>query len=207
MHGEAIKRRKFIARSAARQPRGRGRRAGGAPGISLNRHLAMEAWPPIDEHSRNQLRYSHERASRVCCMRARRRFPRRNGSTASSTARKRTSTTRTSSPSMRSFLLGLCRAARLRDYPCGIFFRAPSAANAISGRVVAGSRRWEEVFLLRLGEVRGAAERILGRPLRQRFHFVLRTISRMQPRRISRQALIARPSSQSTALARRPARP
>src|SRR5712691_10149719 len=32
--------------------------------------------------------------------------------------------------------------------------------------------RWEEVFLLRLGEVRGAAERILGRPLRQRFHFV-----------------------------------
>lgn len=32
--------------------------------------------------------------------------------------------------------------------------------------------RWEEVFLLRLGEVRGVAERILGRPLRQRFHFV-----------------------------------
>jgi carbamoyltransferase len=32
--------------------------------------------------------------------------------------------------------------------------------------------RWEEVFLLRLGEVRGVAERILRRPLRQRFHFV-----------------------------------
>ena len=32
--------------------------------------------------------------------------------------------------------------------------------------------RWEEVFLLRLGEVRGVAERILGRPLRQGFHFV-----------------------------------
>jgi carbamoyltransferase len=32
--------------------------------------------------------------------------------------------------------------------------------------------RLEEVFLLRLGEVRGAAERILGRPLRQGFHFV-----------------------------------
>ena len=32
--------------------------------------------------------------------------------------------------------------------------------------------RSEEVFLLRLGEVRGVAERILGRPLRQRFHFV-----------------------------------
>src|SRR5262245_59265089 len=29
--------------------------------------------------------------------------------------------------------------------------------------------RWEEVFLLRLGEVRGVAERILRRPLRQRF--------------------------------------
>ena len=32
--------------------------------------------------------------------------------------------------------------------------------------------RREEVFLLRLGEVRGVAERILGRSLRQRFHFV-----------------------------------
>jgi carbamoyltransferase len=32
--------------------------------------------------------------------------------------------------------------------------------------------RLEEVFLLRLGEVRGVAERILRRPLRQRFHFV-----------------------------------
>ncbi len=32
--------------------------------------------------------------------------------------------------------------------------------------------RLEEVFLLRLGEVRGVAERILGRSLRQRFHFV-----------------------------------
>jgi carbamoyltransferase len=32
--------------------------------------------------------------------------------------------------------------------------------------------RWEEVFLLRLGEVRAVAERILRRPLRQRFHFV-----------------------------------
>src|ERR1700758_858149 len=32
--------------------------------------------------------------------------------------------------------------------------------------------RLEDVFLLRLGEVRGVAERILGRPLRQRFHFV-----------------------------------
>ena len=32
--------------------------------------------------------------------------------------------------------------------------------------------RFEEVFLLRLGQVRGAAEELLGRPLRQRFHFV-----------------------------------
>jgi carbamoyltransferase len=32
--------------------------------------------------------------------------------------------------------------------------------------------RLEETFLLRLGEVRGVAERIVGRPLRQRFHFV-----------------------------------
>src|SRR5262249_8248762 len=32
--------------------------------------------------------------------------------------------------------------------------------------------RWEDVFLLRLAEVRGAAERVLGRPLRQKFHFV-----------------------------------
>jgi carbamoyltransferase len=32
--------------------------------------------------------------------------------------------------------------------------------------------RFEEVFLLRLGQARGAAEEILGRPLRQRFHFV-----------------------------------
>src|SRR5262245_34177603 len=32
--------------------------------------------------------------------------------------------------------------------------------------------RMEEVFLQRLGEVRGVAERILGRRLRQRFHFV-----------------------------------
>ena len=30
----------------------------------------------------------------------------------------------------------------------------------------------EEIFLLRLGQVRGVAEDILGRPLRQRFHFV-----------------------------------
>jgi carbamoyltransferase len=32
--------------------------------------------------------------------------------------------------------------------------------------------RFEEVFLLRLGQVRGVAEELLGRPLRQRFHFV-----------------------------------
>jgi carbamoyltransferase len=32
--------------------------------------------------------------------------------------------------------------------------------------------RFEEVFLLRLGQVRGVAEQILGRPLGQRFHFV-----------------------------------
>jgi carbamoyltransferase len=32
--------------------------------------------------------------------------------------------------------------------------------------------RFEEVFLLRLGQVRGAAEELLGRSLRQRFHFV-----------------------------------
>jgi carbamoyltransferase len=32
--------------------------------------------------------------------------------------------------------------------------------------------RLEEVFLLRLGQVQGAAEELLGRPLRQRFHFV-----------------------------------
>ena len=32
--------------------------------------------------------------------------------------------------------------------------------------------KFEEVFLLRLGEVRNGAERILGRPLGQRFHFV-----------------------------------
>jgi len=32
--------------------------------------------------------------------------------------------------------------------------------------------RFEEVFLLRLGEVRGVAERIIGRRLRQNFHFV-----------------------------------
>jgi len=32
--------------------------------------------------------------------------------------------------------------------------------------------RFEEVLLLRLGQVRGAAEELLGRPLRQRFHFV-----------------------------------
>ena len=32
--------------------------------------------------------------------------------------------------------------------------------------------RFEEVFLLRLGQVRGVAEEIFGRPLRQRFHFV-----------------------------------
>src|SRR4030095_8423435 len=31
---------------------------------------------------------------------------------------------------------------------------------------------WEEVSLLRLGEVRAVAERSRGRPLRQRFHFV-----------------------------------
>jgi carbamoyltransferase len=33
-------------------------------------------------------------------------------------------------------------------------------------------RRSEDVFLLRLGQVRGVAEELLGRPLRQRFHFV-----------------------------------
>jgi carbamoyltransferase len=32
--------------------------------------------------------------------------------------------------------------------------------------------RFEEVFLLRLGQVRGAAEELLGRSLRQQFHFV-----------------------------------
>ena len=32
--------------------------------------------------------------------------------------------------------------------------------------------RFEEVFLLRLGQVRGAVEELLGRPLRQKFHFV-----------------------------------
>ena len=32
--------------------------------------------------------------------------------------------------------------------------------------------RFEEVFLLRLGQVRGVADELLGRPLRQRFHFV-----------------------------------
>jgi carbamoyltransferase len=32
--------------------------------------------------------------------------------------------------------------------------------------------RFEEVFLLRLGQVHGVAEELLGRPLRQRFHFV-----------------------------------
>jgi carbamoyltransferase len=32
--------------------------------------------------------------------------------------------------------------------------------------------RSEDVFLLRLGQVRGVAEELLGRPLRQRFHFV-----------------------------------
>ena len=32
--------------------------------------------------------------------------------------------------------------------------------------------RFEEVFLLRLGQVRGATEELLGRTLRQRFHFV-----------------------------------
>jgi carbamoyltransferase len=32
--------------------------------------------------------------------------------------------------------------------------------------------RFEEVFLLRLGQVRSAAEELLGRPLRQAFHFV-----------------------------------
>jgi carbamoyltransferase len=32
--------------------------------------------------------------------------------------------------------------------------------------------RFEEAFLLRLGQVRGVAEGLLGRPLRQRFHFV-----------------------------------
>ena len=32
--------------------------------------------------------------------------------------------------------------------------------------------RFEETFLLRLGQVRGVAEELLGRPLRQRFHFV-----------------------------------
>jgi carbamoyltransferase len=32
--------------------------------------------------------------------------------------------------------------------------------------------RFEEVFLLRLGQVQGVAEELLGRPLRQKFHFV-----------------------------------
>ena len=32
--------------------------------------------------------------------------------------------------------------------------------------------RFEEVFLLRLGQLRGVADELLGRPLRQRFHFV-----------------------------------
>jgi carbamoyltransferase len=35
-----------------------------------------------------------------------------------------------------------------------------------------GHPRFEEIFLLRLGQVRGVAEELLGRPLRQRFHFV-----------------------------------
>src|SRR5580692_3313791 len=35
-----------------------------------------------------------------------------------------------------------------------------------------GDPRLEEVFLLRLGQARGVAEDILGRPLRQKFHFV-----------------------------------
>jgi carbamoyltransferase len=35
-----------------------------------------------------------------------------------------------------------------------------------------GNPRFEEVFLLRLGQVRGAVEELLGRPLRQQFHFV-----------------------------------
>src|SRR5262245_19329223 len=65
--------------------------------------------------------------------------------------------------------------------------------------------RWEEVFLLRLGEVRGVAERILRRPLGKDFISCL-TIWRMLPRRISRQASIARLSSPSTASARWPAR-
>lgn len=32
--------------------------------------------------------------------------------------------------------------------------------------------QWEEVFLLRLGQVQGIAEELLGRPLREKFHFV-----------------------------------
>lgn len=32
--------------------------------------------------------------------------------------------------------------------------------------------RWEDIFLLRLGQVRGVAEQLLGRSLRKRFHFV-----------------------------------
>ena len=32
--------------------------------------------------------------------------------------------------------------------------------------------RFEEIFLLRLGQVRGVADKLLGRPLRQGFHFV-----------------------------------
>lgn len=40
--------------------------------------------------------------------------------------------------------------------------------------------RFEEAFLLRLGQVRGVAEELLGRPLRQRFHFVPHHLYRSQ---------------------------
>ena len=65
--------------------------------------------------------------------------------------------------------------------------------------------RAEETFQLRLGQVRGVAEEILGRRSGKDFILCL-TIWHMPLRRISRRASIAQPSSPSTGSARWPAR-